>query len=855
MLQYSKFNNPEGIVRDVTSVAQALCVEDIESGYFDHANVTIYIAAKFVLPVAASVASVTIISNYYSTLMEKVTDPNNRPNFVGVTMAGIYLSLYMIAVDSAAITFYVLNKTEYQFYHSISKSRSLQLTYYTFITECALSASVFFAAMLIQTCIGIKSRPIKLSRRKHTVPIILIAFAVDFFALILVNKISQNYFIVLATTLSFLVLLAIIAFIVFYWTAPIDFFLTWFITLPIIFGSSHVDYILVAWLTEPAKTTSVSILAIAITFYLFILSRSLYKLISKITSKSNFWKIWCSEVLKLAVTFLLGLCGVGLASLQIAAFYLLPFPSIRIVDYLDNIFQISLVIFGGLITYKIISGQDSDTKKFLKQFNSQEKHGSKFTMNCNSQPIKVDAKLIIVVNHTLGPINSESEPQISCGKTTLIADIPQHQLGKKRTNIPVSGVTMKQNWSKIKDCWKLSLESSDIDFSFFHRTSNRYKCTAHLKDSKYVVKKNTTIRASGSAADLDLVVIINPIKANLKIIKKSPFNDSCDMLAIDDDYEISLQVPIQCYIIDHSYHGIGNGVTCQFRNSISISSTTTRTPNDAVGHLLPSDTVPIRVSTDNGSSKVLVNGEEFPLNNEVAIKRHSSSILLKFSFAIPDQSQIDIKLKADDKEKLSLKWNQNEIEIPLDHLRQDILMIALEVGQAGDRGNPQIIFQSNQLIQSEQPILINPDKTYAMYLNVIHDEVNLIFQRERNTDTRFKITNNSQYLQVNNVQTASFLVTSPMSTDFKLVKIPGLVDITWENLDKTGKMKYPVNDSNQMELQVNDGTVHPQALLYFPVINSHKQSQNEVERAGITCRDLAQSFTNHVKLRRKRSFP
>ena len=96
-MQYSKFNNPEGIVRDVTSVAQALCLEDIESGYFDHTTVNVYIAAKFVLPVVASVASLTIISNYYPILMEKVTNPNDRPTFVGVTMAGIYLSLYMIA--------------------------------------------------------------------------------------------------------------------------------------------------------------------------------------------------------------------------------------------------------------------------------------------------------------------------------------------------------------------------------------------------------------------------------------------------------------------------------------------------------------------------------------------------------------------------------------------------------------------------------------------------------------------------------------------------------------------------------------------------------------------------------------
>ncbi len=69
------------------------------------------------------------------------------------------------------------------------------------------------------------------------------------------------------------------------------------------------------------------------------------------------------ECCKLTFTFLLGLGGVGLASIQIAAFYLLPFPSIRLVDYLDYIFQVSVVIFGGLITYKVKSGQESDKDK------------------------------------------------------------------------------------------------------------------------------------------------------------------------------------------------------------------------------------------------------------------------------------------------------------------------------------------------------------------------------------------------------------------------------------------------------------------------------------------------------------
>ena len=344
--------------------------------------------------------------------------------------------------------FYVDNKTEYRFYSSISNSRNLQLTYYTFITECALSTMALLIATILHPCVGKNSK--SMADYKSICLIILFIFFFTYVSTMAFVIVFQNKIIILLLTAVFLLILIITIAIVFSnCTRPTNYFLIGFIIVPIIFGSSHVDYILVAWLTEPAKTTSVAILAIAIVFYLFFLSQFLYKLISKIKSKiksdyrkrffnnaftTKFVKYFSlsGECCKLTFTFIFGFCGVGLASLQIAAFYLLPFPSIRIVDYLDNIFQISLVIFGGLITYKIISGQDSDTKKFLKHFNCQEKHGSKFTMNCSSQPIQVDAELNIVVNHTLGPINSDSEPKISCEETTLIADIPRHQFKKKR---------------------------------------------------------------------------------------------------------------------------------------------------------------------------------------------------------------------------------------------------------------------------------------------------------------------------------------------------------------------------------------------------------------------------------------
>ncbi len=249
MLQYSKHSNPEGIVRDVTSVAQALCVEDIESGYYEHTNVTVYIAAKFVLPVVESITSLTIISNYYPILMEKVTNPNDRPTSVGVTMAGIYLSLYMIAVDNAAIVFYVYNKTEYQFHSSLSKSRSLQLTHYTFITECALSSIALVVATILHTYVSKDSKPMRNYKSCFSIIFLIIIIAIIYLATIVTASIT----LIILTLICFIILIMTIVIIFSSCTAPTNFFLIWFIIVPIIFGSSHFNYILVAWLTEPAK--------------------------------------------------------------------------------------------------------------------------------------------------------------------------------------------------------------------------------------------------------------------------------------------------------------------------------------------------------------------------------------------------------------------------------------------------------------------------------------------------------------------------------------------------------------------------------------------------------------------------
>ncbi len=851
MLQYSKFNNPEGIVRDVTSVAQALCVEDIEAGYFDHTTVNVYIAAKFVLPVVASVASLTIISNYYPILMEKVTNPKDRPTFVGVTMAGTYLTLYMIAVDISAIVFYVDNKTEYRFYSSISNSRNLQLTYYTFITECALSTMALLIATILHPCVGKNSK--SMADYKSICLIILFIFFFTYVSTMAFVIVFQNKIIILLLTAVFLLILIITIAIVFSnCTRPTNYFLIGFIIVPIIFGSSHVDYILVAWLTEPAKTTSVAILAIAIVFYLFFLSQFLYKLISKIISKikPDYWKrdlikaasdnsventfspSW--ECCKLSVIFLLGLCGVGLASLQIAAFYLLPFPSIRLVDYLDNIFQVSVVIFGGLITYKLISGQESDKDKQVEKSDKTKlkdddhKQVSKVVKETDPEPVEITATLTVVVKNKVVMNNTKSQPKTEFQEQVLELEFNK---GHKKTEIVISDVEMNHEWSNNGSQWHCSLESSKIQFNLF---SNR--CIISLRDSLFHI--NNAALKSGKASDLELFVIHNTPNPLMTIVKKSSNDLCCETIPLTENRKISLEIPVESYLINKPFFGLDKGAVCKFSDSITLVRWNNHLTTLNVSRLL----LPIKngclvsISRTNDESQLSIGNDytsAVTFGNKVTITRHSTAVSLKCSIQV---NNFLIKIKKDEESVhliLQHQTNGFNIKVPLDHIQSGTSTIALTVGQQFRIHNPSIVF-NGQCVYS----VVHTNKTFFFERN--DNEVII-----RLSDTnRCVITSTFQYLQVTNAETAAIIITSPIPTDVNLRQDQtGLVNLTWETDNKTTTIKYLERPSCNLMLELNNMAVNSPAILYIPTINEKK-----FDRAKKSCKN---SVVNLVPQRRQ----
>ena len=193
-------------------------------------------------------------------------------------------------------------------------------------------------------------------------------------------------------------------------------FNVWFVASLIVFPlfiiTSHTGYILVAWLTEPDKTTSLAFLATGIILFLFIMTRALYMvgknynsgltcrrnaccavttrllcpfifpilyICSEVPSDSNnLFKHKTSRVpfqrFSMTGLYIAGSCGlvvVGFVALTVSAFIQIPLQTVSLPGYLQNIVQIIFVLIAALVSYKVLNFSETDAAKFLRRFVNQ----------------------------------------------------------------------------------------------------------------------------------------------------------------------------------------------------------------------------------------------------------------------------------------------------------------------------------------------------------------------------------------------------------------------------------------------------------------------------------------------------
>ena len=347
LIQDSNYNHPESLDGDSTSIAQVFYVANLVSGYFINlTNMTIYLSVAIVLPISAFIFATHTIYNYYD-FIEKEVQNIQRPVIAGAAITGLCCVIFIMILDSH----YVAEWDEYNFNSTLHDLFQLNIARDTLLVEYTTSILAIMICIVFIAHKEWRSQVIVYHTSNRGVFSKIVWLPIFCLAIInLSTTIEGNIGIILSSILFLTVL-----FYFFLLSRGKSIYLISFMVIPVIFVSTHIGYIFIAWLTDPTETALLSILVMFIIFILYLISRLVYK-----TVCSLMCKYIEDERIFLLVTFIIVFCGAFLTALNVSASYLLA----ALANYGTIIICISVVSIALLISYIIIEGKKVFRKRF-----------------------------------------------------------------------------------------------------------------------------------------------------------------------------------------------------------------------------------------------------------------------------------------------------------------------------------------------------------------------------------------------------------------------------------------------------------------------------------------------------------
>ena len=265
--------------------------------------------------------------NLYDEEQNKINKKTNRKNLVVFVLIGIYISFYIWILDIFAVHTVVTSSHEYEEELSTRQlTLNLGASIGTLICDTfAILWTMGILAIIIVTTISTKMK-------KY---------------IVMDNSTTENEYFKPSILFPLLLL------------------------SPFICVTSHLGYIVLAWVTEPSRSTTTLILYYFVLFYLFISIRMSYKYGMKLLAKSMPKEEAKSEkvYLSVAIFFLnlcLGIIYLSLAVLFIVFVYVQPLASEDLFNYLFNVIQFMIVVVSTQYFYKLFTGNSFSIKGVIK---------------------------------------------------------------------------------------------------------------------------------------------------------------------------------------------------------------------------------------------------------------------------------------------------------------------------------------------------------------------------------------------------------------------------------------------------------------------------------------------------------
>jgi hypothetical protein len=288
-----------------------------------------------------------------------------RKNLVAVVTVGIYICIYILILDIMAV--HIVRTSNHEYKPELSGrglSLNLGATYSTLVCDflfCTLFLAVplgLIISMKIQTCCCPSKKSVRLCCKEC--------------------KLEDHHHLI---SLIFPLLLV----------------------APAMCIASHSGYILLAWVTQPSQSTTTLILYYFLSFYMFLICRMSYMLLSRV--EDNVCRYACirkssgapsneqpeltdvnheelsesdaqhtngqnkNASIKIGIFWVnlgLGFIYLGVALIFTMAIYLIPLASEDLFDYLFNVIQFMIVVVSTQLAYKLLAGKRFSFKRVMR---------------------------------------------------------------------------------------------------------------------------------------------------------------------------------------------------------------------------------------------------------------------------------------------------------------------------------------------------------------------------------------------------------------------------------------------------------------------------------------------------------
>ena len=349
--------------------------------------------------------------NLYDEEQNKINKKTNRKNLVVFVLIGIYISFYIWILDIFAVHTVVTSSHEYEEELSTRQlTLNLGVSIGTLICDTfAILWTMVILAIIIVSTIYHYSTSLRNKMKKYNV---------------MENSTIENDYFISSILFPSLLL------------------------SPFICVTSHLGYIVLAWVTEPSRSTTTLILYYFVLFYLFISIRMSYKYGMKLLAKSMPKEEAKGEkvYLSVGIFFLnlgLGIIYLSLAVLFIVFVYLKPLASEDLFNYLFNVIQFMIVVVSTQYFYKLFTGNSFSIKGVIK--NVHKKISDKYpemyeSMDDHHLDNKtgrlvtdlIATKLDHVYNNTRSPLHSrdnniDTPPAVDSSTPSGVVSIPMQE--------------------------------------------------------------------------------------------------------------------------------------------------------------------------------------------------------------------------------------------------------------------------------------------------------------------------------------------------------------------------------------------------------------------------------------------